>query len=142
MDLKNTALKLNINRDLAEQFSEQLGVVLENGKFQIDNSFVKGKFSQKKFPNGVELYHMQFNLSVPFSMHSINPLDSDYLLLNINLSNAPMEKEVNNQVLSFQKFLPAGVLFYSPKTEVRSSSPIKEDLEIAIVSKIIFKRIF
>ncbi|MEL6253270.1 MAG: helix-turn-helix transcriptional regulator [Bacteroidota bacterium] len=67
------------------------------------------------------------------SISSKNPTNSDWLLLNVNLSKVPLKKTVNQQEMAFQRYLPSGMLFYTPGTQVFSKSPTGIPFEIALI---------
>lgn len=96
-------------------------------------NFGTGQMELSVFPNQIELYHLKCNVHEVVEMQSTNPKHSEWLLFNINLSNSAVKKTVNNQEINFQKFLPSGILFYTPDTNVFSSNPKNLDFEIVLI---------
>lgn len=134
MDLnKIKNLSLDISQSLMKQFSEQLETLAIDGRIVLNSNLGEGKISMETFPNQLELYRFNFKLNVPVQMKSLNPSGSDWLLLNVNLSKATVSKKVNAQQVDIQKFLPSGMLFYTPMTEVESLSPLGKQFEIALI---------
>lgn len=126
-------IQIDVSESLTEQFSNQLEIPLIDRRIRLNSSLGKGEISIEKFPNQLELYRFHFKLNFPVHMQSFNPLGSDWLLLNVNLSKATVSKKVNDQQVDIQKFLPSGMLFYTPKTEVESLNPPGKQFEIALI---------
>ena len=102
-------------------------------RLTINNSLGKGFARFTPFANQLEFYHFSIDLKSPFQVNSRNPTDSDWVLLNINLSETKVEKKVNQEDFSFQRFLPSGMLFYTPGTQVSSISPPHIPFEFVLV---------
>ena len=125
--------KIDINKNILKQFSKQLSVDISNNALQTPMDFGKGGIELINFPHDIELYHVNFNLNNPTTLQSFNPENSDWILLNINLSKSALTKTVNNEELNFQKFLPSGILFYTRNTKVFSQSPANIDFEVILI---------
>ena len=125
--------QLDIRHNILDQFARQLRIPAKNDQLHIESDLVQGSIYLTPLPNNIELYHFSFTLKTPFEIHSINPEGSDWLLININLSESVLEKTVNNQEMNFQKYLPSGMLFYTPKTEVFSVSPPHTPFSIVLI---------
>ncbi|MEO0875228.1 MAG: AraC family transcriptional regulator [Bacteroidota bacterium] len=128
-----TTLQININDGLLEQFASQLPVKRSGEQLLLQSSLGRGQIKQLSFPGEVKLLHFTFQLSTPLALHSHNPPDTDWVLLNINLSAAPIEKTVNEKVVEIQRYLPSGILFYPPDTTVSSASQPEVPYEIALL---------
>ena len=126
-------LKLSIDNNILDQFSKQLKLPIINKEINLNSKLGKGKMTLSSFPNQLEIYHFNFLLNHPVKMNSINPANSDWLLLNINLSKSKITKKVNSKEMEFQKYLPSGILMYTPQTEVESISPPATPFEIALI---------
>ena len=124
---------IDVTQNIFQQFAAPLGVDPTAPHASMTSELGKGQIHQLAFPNQLELYHFSFQLKTPFHVHSQNPPQSEWLLLNINLSKAVMEKTVNQQEIQIQRYLPSGILFYTPETEVYSVSPPGVAFEIALV---------
>ncbi len=125
--------RIDTSQNILSQFSAQLASPIVANRLSINGALGKGWMKRFPFPDGLELYHLVSELNHGVEMQAKNPIDSEYLLLNINLANTVQRKKVNNQPLDFQRFLPTGILFYTPQTEVRSSHQAGEKLEVALV---------
>ena len=126
-------LQINTSKNLLHEFGNGLGIEVENNSLLLNGAHGEGEAFLRYFPNQLELYHFKFNLKLPISIHSFNPADSEWLLLNINLSKLPLEKTVNEKELALQRYLPSGILLYSAGTQVYSTSPTNESYEVCIV---------
>ena len=132
-------LEIDISADIFTQFSHQLDCTAQGNHLLLSTEVGKGVLNSTLFPGPIELHHVIFNLNTPVELCSFNPLDSEWLLLNTNLSKAKVDKTVNQQPLSIHRFLPSGILLYSPGTTVQSISPAGKDFEVTLVR---FRRAF
>jgi len=126
-------LKINIENDIFKQFAEQVGVEVTNNSMQLEKSIGEGSINLSLYPNSLEFYHFKFKLKQALQLNSKNPANSEYLLLNINLSENTIEKKVNGEDINFQKYLPSGILYYPPNIKVESKSPINKAFEIVLI---------
>lgn len=124
---------IDINQDLFEQFEDQLSAVANKDRLQLPSKLGSGGINRKVFPGKVELFHFKFQLQEAFQMHSVNPESSEWWLLNINLSKAPVDKPMDNDALHLQRFLPSGMLLYTPKTDVSCATPPHTDFEFVLL---------
>ena len=118
---------------MLEQFATQLAVEIQEELLSLQRSLGKGQIERSRFPGEVELLHFTFQFNVPQGINSHNPPDTDWVLLNINLSTEAIEKTVNEEVLRIQRYLPSGILFYPPDTTVSSVSLPETPYEIALI---------
>lgn len=132
-------IEIDISKNIFSQFADQLDCTPEGNHLSIGNEIGTGDLKSTFFPGTIELHHVTFKLNTPVELQSFNSLESDWLLLNANLSKSKVEKTVNQEPISIHRFLPSGILLYSPGTTVRSVSPAGKDFEIALIR---FKRAF
>lgn len=125
--------KLDIRKNILSQFAQQLDLPIIDQQINLANNIGKGTIQLHSFPQQLELYHLKVEANAAIKMNSKNPADSDWLLININLANTAISKTVNQQALDIQKYLPSGMLFYTPCTEVHSASPPHNSFEIALI---------
>jgi len=131
--MKVPILNINITQNILEQFAAQLKIPIVKQSATLDQNWGEGKINFFKITSELELYTFQYQLLKPLGIQSLNPKDSDWLLLNINLSNQANVKEVNATTVSIQKFLPSGILVYTPQTAVKSITPVNESFEIVLL---------
>ncbi len=125
--------ELDIDHNLMDQLAAQLDRYHNGSQLFFPKELGDGSITLKQFPGQIELYHFVFRLSRTVEMYSFNPDHSEWLLLNINLSKKAVKKTVNDSTINIQKFLPSGILLYTPNTKVYSKSPKGEDFEIVLV---------
>lgn len=107
---------------------------LEGNQLTLPASLGTGEVTLLALPNGLEVYHLDFCVQQEVAMHSFNPIASDYCLINSNLSAKAITKRVNEAPdVSFQRYLPTGLLFYPAGTSVTSKTPINVPFEIVLV---------
>ncbi|MEM6725096.1 MAG: AraC family transcriptional regulator [Bacteroidota bacterium] len=124
---------IDVRQNILEQFAGFFGLETKDGVLAMDAPMGSGRMQFLGLPNQLELYHLTFQVNFPFSLSSANPSDSEWLLLNINLSKGILEKTVNDTQVNIQRYLPTGMLFYPPGIRVFSTSPPGEVFEIALV---------
>jgi len=126
-------LNIKIEDNLFEQFYRQLNAKKELDSLQLDGVIGQGQIDLLSFPNSLEFYHFTFKLKQEVEMSSMNSEDSDYFLLNINLSEKEIEKNINGEDVAFQKYLPSGILFYPSDIRIASKSPVDSNFEIVLI---------
>jgi len=99
----------------------------------LDKSIGEGKIDLEIYPNSLEFIHFTFCLKKEIELASINPEETNYYLLNINLSEKEVSKTINGQEVNIQKYLPSGILFYPANTKIASKSPPKTSFEIVLI---------
>jgi len=132
-EFSENGFKIDVQENILTQFARQLAIPIIDNKATLSTNFGKGAIQFYSFPNNLELYHVQFNANESVTVNSLNPKNSKWLLLNINLSTKPIYKTVNTEQVSIQKYLPSGMLFYTPQTKVYSQSPPNTIFEIALI---------
>jgi len=126
-------LEIKIEEDIFQQFSSQLKSKVELNLIELEPELGTGKIQKTNFPNFLEFFHFSFTLKNEVDLVSSNPPDSDYYLLNINLSDKEIEKKINGQEINFQKYLPSGILFYPANIKMASKSPPDTNFEIVLI---------
>lgn len=124
---------IDVQQNILAQFAEQLGCPIIDNQVAISHPLMEGQIKYFLFPGGLELYHFRTQSGKPIRIKSANPKESEWLLLNINLSTNAYHKTVNSQAVSLQKYLPMGILLYTPQTSVQSISPPNIPIEIALI---------
>ena len=116
-----------------EELRQNPKILTINARLILDILLGSGQIEQHNFPGEIQLLHFTFQLNTPLALHSHNPPHTDWVLLNINLSAAAIEKTVNKEIVEIQRYLPSGILFYPPDTTVSSASEPGTPYEIALV---------
>ncbi|MDB4292755.1 AraC family transcriptional regulator [Maribacter sp.] len=87
-----------------------------------------------EFPGQMEFYYFKNSyFKIPINMESINPIDSDWFLIHINLSKIKQQKKVDDELIDFQKHLPIGILLYGPGLQIATKLPPHTEMELASI---------
>lgn len=114
---------LNIAEPLLPQLTEQLGGMIEADRLTLPSQLGNGYVWQPVLPKGIEMTVLDFALNAPLNFAVTNPTDSDWHVLNINLSAAAVSKTVNGQVLELHRLSQTAVLLYGPATQLSNLVP-------------------
>ncbi|MGD1894195.1 MAG: hypothetical protein ACFB15_26820 [Cyclobacteriaceae bacterium] len=127
---------IDVTKNLLDQFSHYLRLIPEGGNFIIHPDIGTNNATVRyvTFPGELELYHFGLTqFKVPINMRSVNPPDTEWFIIHINLSNIRQEKVVNGSTITFQKYLPIGLLLYGPNLVVDTLIPPGVDAEVATI---------
>jgi AraC-like DNA-binding protein len=124
-------VQIEIDRSLKEQFTDSFGL---DEEFNLDPAIGAGApMKHLSFPGEMELYHFQTTeFLVPISMKSLNPSNSAWFLVHINLGASRQRKIVAGQTFDFHRSLPIGLLIYGPGLEIDTHIP--ENVAMELVS--------
>ena len=128
-------ITLNIAQNLKTQFEDQFNLKETSGEYFLDPTIGEGQGMEfLNFPGQMEFYHFKkSHFNIPVQMKSINPANSDWLLIHINLSGTKQQKKVSEELIDFQKYLPAGLLLYGPGLEIDTLLPPHVEMELASI---------
>lgn len=138
--LKNQAeammnVQIDVDRSLIEQFERCFKLRNIDGGLYLDPAIGDGgPVRHLVFPGEMEFYHFpQTRFAVPIAMRSVNPVESDWFLIHINLSNSMQRKIVAGRSIDFHRRLPIGLLIYGPGLEIETPIPPNVDTELASI---------
>lgn len=128
-------VELNITRNLKDQFEHYFKLKELNGEYFLDPKIGGGESMEfLDFPGQMEFYHFKKSyFNVPILMKSVNPINTDWFLIHINLSKTKQQKKVEEKSIDFQKHLPMGLLFYGPGLEIETQLPPNVEMELASI---------
>lgn len=128
-------VQLDITRNLKRQFEHLFKLEEINGEHYLDSTIGGGQGMEfLEFPGQMEFYHFKKSyFKIPINMESINPIDSDWFLIHINLSKTKQQKKVADQFIDFQKHLPIGMLLYGPGLKIATQLPANTEMELASI---------
>lgn len=128
-------VQLNITENLKDQFEQYFKLELRDGEYFLPPSVGGGRGMQfLDFPGQMEFYHFKkSHFKVPISMKSINPSNSDWFLVHINLGKTKQNKKTKSDTIEFQKHLPIGLLLYGAGLEIDTLLPPNIDMELASI---------
>ena len=128
-------IQLNIAQNIKKQFDHHFKLREVNGEYYLDSDIGGGQgMVFLEFPGEMEFYHFKKSyFKIPVHMKSINPLDSGWLLLHINLSKVKQQKKIGDELIDFQKHLPIGILLYGPGLEIDTKFAPNVEMELASI---------
>jgi AraC-like DNA-binding protein len=128
-------IQLNITKNLKNQFQRYFKLKEVNGEYFLDSTIGGGQSMEFLiFPGQMEFYHFKKSyFKIPIKMKSINPIDSEWFLIHINLSKTKQQKKVKNELIDFQRHLPIGLLLYGPGLEIETLLPQNVEMELASI---------
>lgn len=126
---------LDITKSLKNQFEHFFKLKEVNSEYFLDSSVGGGQGMEfLVFPGQMEFYHFKRSyFKVPIEMKSINPIDSNWFLIHINLSKTKQRKKIENDVIDFQKHLPIGLLLYGAGLEIDTRLPPNVEMKLASI---------
>ncbi len=128
-------VELNITKNLKNQFQHYFKLKEINGEYFIDPNIGSGQSMEfVDFPGQMEFYHFKKSyFKIPVQMKSINPIDTEWFLIHINLSKTKQQKNVGDESIEFHKHLPIGLLLYGPGLEIDTQLPPNVEMELATI---------
>lgn len=128
-------VQLNILENLKSQFEHYFKLEHREGEYFLNPSIGGGMGMEfLDFPGQMEFYHFKRSFfKIPIHMKSINPINSKWFLIHVNLSKTIQQKKIKNDVIDFQKHLPMGLLLYGPGLEIDTQLPPKVEMELASI---------
>lgn len=126
---------LNITKNLKNQFEHYFKLKEVNGEYFLDATIGDGQSMEfVDFPGQMEFYHFKKSyFKIPIHMKSINPIDTEWFLIHINLSKTKQQKKIEDEFIDFQKHLPIGLLLYGPGLEIDTQLPPNVEMELATI---------
>ncbi|MEK6479684.1 helix-turn-helix transcriptional regulator [Catalinimonas sp. 4WD22] len=124
---------IDINTNIKEQFARYFKLIPTEEGYRIhpDIGTKNAVVKYVEFPGQLEFYHFGLTeFKVPIDMKSVNPADTDWFVVHINLSHVKQIKEVNGDKIAFQKHLPIGTLLYGPGLEISTHFPTNTPSEV------------
>ena len=128
-------IQLNITKNLKDQFERLFKLKEVKGEYFLDPTIGHGQSMEfVDFPGQMEFYHFKKSyFKIPIHMKSINPIDTEWFLIHINLSKTKQQKKVEDELIDFQKHLPIGLLLYGPGLEIETQLPPNVEMELATI---------
>ncbi len=127
---------IDVTKNLIDQFAKYFRLIPQGGCFIIPPDIGTNNAITRcvSFPGELEIYHFGLTqFKVPINMRSVNPPDTNWFIIHVNLSNIRQEKVVNGSTIAFQKYLPIGLLLYGPNLKIDTLIPPGVDSEVATV---------
>ena len=128
-------IRLDITKNIIEQFDRYLSLTKTEFGLVPDPTILEGSIVKYiEFPGELEFHHFgKAPFKVPISMTSVNPVDTKWYVIHINLSKIKQEKKVGDQVIHFQRQLPIGILLYGPNLKIETQIQPNIESELATI---------
>ena len=129
-------IKINITEKLTQlqQMASHLGVIPINNEVRIPASIGKGFCRLFELPFDIQLHHYQYCLDQQIEVQSINNLEDGMYILNINLSQKLLNKQIGGTPFWLSREGESGVLFYSPGNHSMGKNEIGLPFEVLFFS--------
>ena len=128
-------IHIDITKNIIEQFDHYFDFTKTEFGLKPDPAIIEGAIVKYiEFPGELEFHHFgNAPFKVPISMTSVNPIDTKWYVIHINLSKITQKKKVGSQVIHFQKYLPIGILLYGPNLRIETRFPPNIESEVATI---------
>ena len=109
-------IKINIreNTTQLEQMAAHLGLKPVNNIIQFPKQFGDGFCRLYELPFNIQLHHYQYCLNQQIEVQSFNKLEDGMYIVNINLSQKLLNKQISNTPHTLSKEGENGAMYYSP----------------------------
>lgn len=126
---------LDITKNIIEQFDRYFNFTKTEHGLKPNPAIIEGDVVKYiEFPGELEFHHFgRAPFKVPISMTSVNPVDTKWYVIHVNLSKIKQEKKVGDQFIHFQKLLPIGILLYGPDLKIETQIPTNIESEVATI---------
>ena len=117
-----------------EQIAARMQLSIRANTLAIPSYMGEGSIRYFPLPYGIQVHHYSYRVKEPIIIRSENTRSSGMYMLQINLSNAFIEKSVGEQALRLSQQGGTGALFYSPGFPSIGSGETEQMYSIVIVS--------
>ncbi|MEO1712858.1 MAG: AraC family transcriptional regulator [Bacteroidota bacterium] len=117
-----------------DQIANLMQVPIRDNTLEIPSFIGTGAIRYFPLPYGIQVHHYTYQIKEPVSIRSENPVEGGMYMLQINLSNAFIEKSVGDQALRLSQQGRTGALFYSPGFPSIGSAETEQAYSIVIIS--------
>ena len=127
-------IHIDITKNIIEQFDRYFNFSKTENGLKPDSAIIDSDVKYIEFPGELEFHHFgNAPFKVPISMTSINPVDTKWYVIHINLSKIKQEKRAGGQIIHFQRHLPIGILLYGPNLTIETHIPPNIESEVATI---------
>ena len=125
-------IKLQINKQITqlEQMAKHFNIAPIDNRLEIPKSLGKGFVQYYELPYDIQVHHYQYNLSQRIEVQGQNEIDNGLYMININLSNRILQKEIGDQAVNMSKSGGSGTFFYSPGYHSKGHNDLNVDFEV------------
>ncbi|MEM9919032.1 MAG: AraC family transcriptional regulator [Bacteroidota bacterium] len=131
---------MKINIEIAEgltqlqQMAASMGVDPVDNQIEIPSSMGTGFCRLYCLPFQIQLHHYQYCLDQQVEVQSVNPVDTGMYIININLSQKLLDKQIGTAQHWMSRSGNHGVLYYSPGNDSAGKNEIGLPFEVVFFS--------
>lgn len=127
-------IHIDITKNIIEQFDRYFNFTKTEIGLKPDPAIIEADVKYIEFPGELEFHHFgNAPFKVPISMTSVNPTDTKWYVIHINLSKIKQEKRAGDHIIHFQRHLPIGILLYGPNLKIETQIPPNIESEVATI---------
>jgi AraC-like DNA-binding protein len=124
-------INLDVQKKLSTQFIEYFDMKPIHGEYVMNSKFGNGLMKIIELPSKLEFYHFKkCKYNIPIHMKTVNPINTDWYIFHINLSNIKQTKFVEGNTIEFHKHLPIGVIIYGPGIAIETDFEPHQEVEV------------
>ncbi len=123
-------LKISEATTQLEQMARQFGVQPINNRLEIPKAIGEGFCQYYALPYRIQLHHYYYCIKGKLQVEGINQAVDGLFMLNINLSNRFLDKNIGSSQYLMSNSGQYGTLFYSPGNNSKGSNEINVPYEI------------
>ena len=112
------------------QMAQYLNLKPENNRIEIPSYMGEGFLQYIELPYQIQLHHYRYKLKEKIEVRGINPPKDGLYMVNINLSNRILDKEVGQKERKLSASGGSGILFYTPGYHSRGSNELDAAYEV------------
>lgn len=127
-------LQINSQSTQFEQMAQQFGLEPKGNQITIPPSFGSGFIRYYSLPYQIQVHHYRYNLNQEIEVQGINPADTGLYMINVNLSNRILSKNIGDEPMQLSRAGGSGMLFYSPGFNSRGKNEIGAAYEVLFFS--------
>lgn len=125
---------IDVTKNIIAQFDRYFNFDKTEFGLRPDPAIIEADVKYIEFPGELEFHHFgNAPFKVPISMTSVNPIDTNWYIVHINLSQIKQEKKAGKQIIHFQRHLPMGILLYGPNLKIVTEIPSNIESEVATI---------
>ena len=123
-------LKISKDTTQIEQMASALNLVPEDNRITIPPIFGEGAIQYFELPYSIQVHHYRYKLKQVVEISGENNSEDGLYMLNINLSNRILSKNLDGVPNAMSRFGGAGTIFYSPGIHSNGKNEIEKAYEV------------
>ncbi|MEO0896214.1 MAG: AraC family transcriptional regulator [Bacteroidota bacterium] len=117
-----------------EQMASMIGIEPVENQIHIPPAFGSGFLRYYALPYEIQLHHYCYNLHQQVQVNGINDEEDGMYMLQINLSNRIIEKNIGEGKRRLSESGKSGVIFYSPGFHSSGVNEVNQEFEVVFFS--------